>query len=420
MDYNCDVLVCGGGPSGFAAAVSAARMGADTLLIERYGFLGGMATAGLVNPFMPYCAGDEQIINGIFQELIDRLGPTLPMYGNLIFDPETFKLASTDMCLESGARLLLHSFIVEVDAKDSIVESVQIANKSGMQSIGAKIFIDCTGDADIAYWSGVPCKKGRDEDSFSQPMTLNFRMANVDIDRMPSRERITEIYLQAREQGRVDCPRNDVLWFETTHSGEVHFNTTRVICADATNVEDLTRAELDARRQMLGIVAFLKSDVPGFEHSYLQMSAAQIGVRESRRIVGEYVMTVDDVLGARKFEDCIARGNYPVDIHDPKGGGTVIRLLEQDASYDIPYRSILPLGIDNLLVAGRPISTTHEAHSSTRIMPIAIAANEAEKQEKEIIELAEEEERTRRFVEDQLEGNPVKFYDSDDEYLSPN
>jgi hypothetical protein len=157
----------------------------------------------------------------------------------------------------------------------------------------------------------------------------------------------------------------------------VHFNTTRVTGLSATKADDLTAAELEARQQAHELARFLASDVPGFERAYLQQSAAQIGVRESRRIVGQYVLTGEDVLSARKFPDGVARGSYPIDIHNPAGAGTVLRSLPPGEWYEIPYRCLLPRGVDNLLVAGRPISSTHEAHSSLRVMPIAIAIGQA-------------------------------------------
>jgi hypothetical protein len=375
------VLVCGGGPGGIAAAVSAARNGADVLLVERYGFLGGMATAGLVNPFMTWFAGEEQIIHGIFQEILDRLkakgGMGGPRGKGRSFDAEVFKFVADEICLESGVKLLLHSFASGVNVTGSRIDSVSLTSKPHGRTISADIYVDGTGDADVAYLAGVPCEKGRESDGLAQPMTLCFRMAGVDIDRMASRDEINAAYLKAREQGRIDCPRENVLLFYTTRDGEIHFNTTRITHADGTDASDLTRAEIDSRKQVTQLVEFLRSEISGFENAYLQMTATQIGVRETRRIVGEYVMTVDDVLEGRKFPDCIARGSYPVDIHNPEGGGTVIRSLRPGESYDIPYRSIVPLEIDNLLIAGRPISTTHEAHSSIRIMPIVMAIGEA-------------------------------------------
>jgi len=393
-DHSYDVVICGGGPSGISAAVASARNGADTLLVERYGFLGGMATAGLVNPFMTYFAGEEQIIEGVFQEIIDRLaakggcgGPG----GRTAFDPEVFKIVADETCLESGVKLLLHSFVGGATmggrgsrragsggpSPSQLIESISVTGKPREREIGARVYVDTTGDADLAYLSGVACEKGRAGDGLMQPMTLNFRMGGVDVGRVPSREEITRLYLAAREQGRIDCPRNDVLWFLTTRDGEVHFNTTRVTRADGTSADDLTRAEIESRRQVMQYVDFLARDVPGFERAHLQMTGTQIGVRETRRIVGEYVLTADDVLGARKFEDCIARGSYPIDIHDPDGGGTVLKRLPPGESYDIPYRCLVPLAVDNLLVAGRPISSTHEAHSSLRVMPIACAVGQA-------------------------------------------
>lgn len=373
------VLVCGGGPAGIAAAVAAARNGADTLLVERYGFLGGMATAGLVNPFMTWFAGKEQIIEGIFQEIIDRLKAKGGWGGPQphAFDPELFKVVADEICLESGVRLLLHSFVSGVSMSGSVVRSASITAKPSARQVSAAIYVDATGDADVACLSGVECDTGRDGDGLTQPMTLNFRMAGVDVSRIPPRQGVTELYLKAREQGRVDCPRNDILYFLTTREGEVHFNTTRVIRRDGTNADDLTAGEVESRRQVAQLVDFLVSDVPGFENAYLQMTGTQIGVRETRRIRGDYVITADDVLGARKFDDCVARGSYPVDIHDPDGGGTVLKHLAPGESYDIPYRCLLPVGVDNLLVAGRPISSTHEAHSSIRVMPIACAIGEA-------------------------------------------
>lgn len=380
MDYRCDVLVCGGGPGGICAAVSAARNGADTLLVERYGFLGGMATAGLVFPFMTRFAGKEQIIDGVFQEIIERLdakggygGPEKPYQ----FDLETLKIVADEICVESGVRLLFHTSVSGVKVANGRIEEAAIHNKSGEQSVKARFYIDGTGDADIAFLSGAPCEKGRVSDGLAQPMTLNFRMANVDVSRMPDRKTLDELYLKARSEGRIDCPRNDVLLFPAMRTGEIHFNTTRIVRADGTNAEDLTKAEIDSRKQVMQLVTWAKSDVPGFENAYLQMTGVQIGIRETRRIVGEYVLTAEDLLSARKFDDCIARGSYPVDIHDPDGGGTVLKHLTPGESYDIPYRSLVPKAIDNLLIAGRPISATHEAHSAIRVIPIAAAIGEA-------------------------------------------
>ncbi len=383
VSLNAEVMVCGGGPAGLCAAVAAAQEGADTLLIERYGFLGGMATAGLVNPFMAYYTGGEQIIEGLFQQIIDRLDAAggwthrRDEWARDAFDPEIMKLVAQDMAEEAGVRLRLHTMVVDAATSDGYLEYIILTSKSGSERAEATIFIDATGDGDLAARAGVPYEQGRPEDGLSQPMTLMFRMAGVDEDRMPPREEINALYDQAKAAGDIDNPRENVLWFYTTRRGEIHFNTTRVIRRDGTSAADLTAAELEARRQVKQIVNFLTEKVPGFSKAYLSATGTQIGVRESRRILGEYVLTAEDVLGARKFADGIARGCYDIDIHNPSGTGTVIKRLPAGESYDIPYRCLCPRGFDNLLVAGRPISATHQAHSSVRIMPIAAAVGEA-------------------------------------------
>ena len=383
VSLSAEVVVCGGGPAGLCAAVAAAQEGADTLLIERYGFLGGMATAGLINPFMPYYTGGEQIIEGLFQQIIDRLDAAggwshrQDEWARDAFDPEIMKLVAQDMVEEAGVRLRLHTMVVDAATSDGHLEYIILTSKSGSERAEATIFIDATGDGDVAARAGVPYEQGRPEDGLSQPMTLMFRMAGVDEECMPSREEINRLYDEAKAAGEIDNPRENVLWFYTTRPGEIHFNTTRVIRRDGTSAADLTTAELEARRQVKQMVSFLTEKVPGFANAYLSATGTQIGVRESRRILGEYVLTAEDVLEARKFADGIARGCYDIDIHNPSGTGTVIKRLPAGESYDIPYRCLCPRGFDNLLVAGRPISATHQAHSSVRIMPIAAAVGEA-------------------------------------------
>ncbi|MEN6643433.1 MAG: FAD-dependent oxidoreductase [Armatimonadia bacterium] len=379
--HEAEVVVIGGGPAGICAAVAAAEQGADTLLVERYGFLGGMATAGLVNPFMAYHTGGEQINAGTFQRMIDFFeaegGWSHRPQSSTAFDPELAKLALDRMVAEAGVRRLLHTTLIGAVVDGQRLGKAITASKTGVQALGAKIFIDASGDADLAAWAGAEIEMGRPEDGFCQPMTMNFRMANVDEDRMPDRPGINELYYAAKERGDIENPRENCLWFYTTRKGEIHFNTTRVVKLDATKAEDLTLAEETARKQVRQMVAFLKREVPGFEEAYLSVVPAQIGIRESRRVVGDYTLSVDDVLQARKFEDGIARGCYPVDIHNPAGTGTVIQALPPGEAYDIPYRCLCPKGFDNLLIAGRPISSDHAAHSSHRVMPIAACNGEA-------------------------------------------
>ncbi len=380
VGVRADVVVVGGGPGGLCAAVAAAEEGADTLLIERYGFLGGMATAGLVNPFMTWHAGGRPIIRGLFERILSRLdaegGWTGPRQGSA-FDAELLKLVADDLCREAGVRLRLHTSLAAVDAADGRVRRIAIASKSGLQAVEGEIFVDSTGDGDLAAWAGADVRLGRDEDGLSQPMTLCFRMVGVDLEAIPSRAEVSALYDAARERGQIDNPRENVLFFFTTHDHEVHFNTTRIVRRDATSAEDMTEAELEARRQVRQMVRFLIAEVPGFEGAWLQEMAPQIGVRESRRVMGDYVLTTEDVLEARKFDDGIARGSYSVDIHNPAGTGTVIKRLPPGEAYDIPYRCLTPKGFDNLLVAARCVSCDHGAHSSLRVMPIVMAIGEA-------------------------------------------
>lgn len=380
-----DVIIVGGGLTGVAAALASKRNGAkDVLLIERYGFLGGMATTGLVNPFMSYFKAREkftdenQIVFGIFQEILNRLNELGGLKGKTVFDAEIMKLVLNRMIIEADIDILFHTYAASVNKKnDSIIESISIVNKSGHSDMKGQIYIDCTGDADVAYMAGVPCKKGREEDGFCQPMTMCFRVAGVDRSKLPGRQEINEIYKDAVLRGEINNLRENVLFFDTVQSDVIHFNTTRIVMKDATDADELTQSELIAREQSWEMFIFLKKHISGFENSYMQTTAPQIGIRESRRIVGRYVLTEEDVLSGRKFEDSICYCAYDVDIHNPAGTGTIIKSLDKGNYYGIPYRCLLPINIDNLLVAGRPISSTHEAHSSLRIMPTCAAMGEA-------------------------------------------
>jgi hypothetical protein len=208
-------------------------------------------------------------------------------------------------------------------------------------------------------------------------MTLNFRMGGVEESRLPARPEINALYDAAKTRGEIHNPRENVLWFYTTRPGEIHFNTTRVVGKQAINAEDFTAAEIESRHQVAELVDFLRKKVPGFERSYLTTTGMQVGARESRRVLGDYLLTVEDVLQVRDFADGIARGCYTVDIHNPAGTGTEIHHLPPGKSYAIPYRCLTPRGWGNLLVTGRPISADHGAHASLRVMPIAMNLGEA-------------------------------------------
>jgi hypothetical protein len=300
------------------------------------------------------------------------------------FDPEWFKLIALELLDEAGVEFLFHAFASGVLPHS---EGVIFETKSGPVVVRAKVIVDCTGDADIAVAAGAPCEVGR-ADGLVQPMTLMFRVAEFQraafesyVREHPKQWRgvhgLWDLVREATQAGELRLPREDILFFATPHERELSVNSTRVTRVQGTDVWDLSYAEWVSRRQMRQIEAFLQRYVPGFEDSFVVQSGVQVGVRETRRVVGEYQLSADDVLGARKFDDAIARGAYPVDIHNPKGSGTVLKRLPPGEAYDIPLRCLLPKNTGRLIVAGRCISGTHEAHSSYRVMPIVMATGQA-------------------------------------------
>ena len=390
--FDVDVCVVGGGPAGIGAAVAASRLGASTLLIERYGFLGGMATAGLVNPFMNYHVKDEPIIAGVFRDWVDGMRRRRGYLdagkrGRNIFDTEAAMASAFELCRQAGVQMLLHSFLDRALTEGSRITHVVTAGKTRLAT-QARMFVDCTGDGDLAALAEAPFEIGRETDHATQPMTLCFNMKGVDWSQLATSEdesevrdqrraQMQELYDRAKATGRVECPRHNVLFFSCVQDDEIHFNTTRVVGRDATDSLDLTAAELEGRRQAEQFVSWLRDEVPGFASAYLSVTAAQIGIRESRRVEGLYELTEDDVLSCRKFADGITRAHYAIDIHNPTGSGTEIKPLPPDDWYEIPYRCLVPPSIANLLVGGRCISADHVAHSSLRVMPIAAAVGEA-------------------------------------------
>lgn len=407
------VLVVGGGPAGLGAALGAADAGADVVLAERYGFLGGNATVALVMPLMSFHNEKKQaapgtttrllptdhgegdpVVAGMLWRLLQRLAerngaipPSRDTGYTVPFDPEQFKLTALDMLDEAGVHMLFHAFASGV-VSDADAQRVVFETKSGPVAIEADVIVDCTGDGDIAAAAGAEFEVGRDEDGLVQPMTLMFRMVDFLRPRFADYVRhhpdqwrgvhgLWDLIQQATEAGEIDLPREDLLFFATPHEREVSVNSTRVTRALGTNVWDLTRAEWTARRQLDEIARFLRRRVPGFEEAYVAQSGVQVGVRETRRIVGDYRLTGEDILNARTFPDAIARGAYPVDIHNPEGAGTILRRVPQGKAYDIPLRCLLPKNQDRVLVAGRCISGSHVAHSSYRIMPISMATGQA-------------------------------------------
>lgn len=422
IEKNWDVIVVGGGPSGITAAISSARLGATTLLIERYGFLGGMATAGLVGPFMSSFAGDEQVVIGLFEEIIQNLivrdgaighikcpyseNTTFGTGGYITpFCPEQLKLVAEQMVLSTGTQVLYHSLVTGVSCNDGRLQAIEVQNKSGTNIFKARCFVDATGDGDVAFMSGAQFEKGRPGDGLMQGMTLFFRMEGVDLalikqymqqnpeqfawmtfPQAPRRKGLQDVWVAGSGfldlvkkgigDGKLQLGRDRITFFSGLRKGEILLNATRVN-GDGTDAVRLTNAEIEGRRQVSSLGAFLRTQVPGFERAYITRIAPQIGVRETRRIIGYYVLTSEDLLKGRQFYDVVCRGAYPIDIHEPGGKGDDWIEPRPGMAYNIPLRSIIPRDIDNLLVAGRCISVTHEALGATRVMPNCMAIGQA-------------------------------------------
>ena len=384
-----DVVVAGGGMAGSAAAIAAARGGASVLLVEASGALGGSATNCLVNPFMSWKATIEEngkkrqlpLSRGLFAEIHGALNED-GLYGEArewsIFNEETLKLVLDRKAAAAGVDVLFHATLCGATAADRKVKSVSVATVGGMLRFEAESFVDATGDATLSALAGVPFRKGRERDSLCQPMTRCFRMCNVDVEAaLRGDPEIRAAYKAAVAEGRISCPNDSVQFFPMRVPGVLHFNMTRVVKHDPTDAFAVSDAERVAREQVLEIVRFMKGNFAPFKNASLMMTAASIGVRESRRIEARHLLTETELMAGTHFPDAIAAGNYQIDIHSPDGTGAEIRELPPGAWYTIPYRSLLPESLDNLVVAGRCIGATHAAQAAIRIMPTCICMGEA-------------------------------------------
>ncbi|MBE3574251.1 MAG: FAD-dependent oxidoreductase [Firmicutes bacterium] len=407
-----DVLVVGGGPAGLAAAVAAARQGCSTMLLERYGFVGGTPVAALVGPMMTFHAGSRAVVGGIGQEIVDKLvqmeaspGHVPDMIGFVPsltpFDPEALKDVALDLVLGSGVQLCLHCCAASVQVDRGRIESVRAFGRWGELEIHPAFVVDATGDADIAARGGFSFEIGRPGDGLVQPATLILRVGGVDLAEL--RQYVADhpddfvlgcapgeimefpwlsvagffsIVKKARERGEFGVPRDRVLAFQGIHPGEMLINMTRVHVRPG-SLQELTRAEVEGRRQSQEVLRFLRRYVPGFRQAYLMQSGVQVGFRESRRIVGHYVLTARDVVQGSRLPDAVAMGGFPIDIHSPAGKGLGAYQPAAPLGYEIPLRALIPAGAKNLLVAGRCISSTHEAHASVRATPTCFATGQA-------------------------------------------
>ena len=386
-----DVVVCGAGPAGVIAAIAAAREGASVALVERFGFLGGMATAGLVMPLSVFIYQNKRVIGGIPWEFIERLeamggGYIEKPLGNVAFDPELYKLCMQRMVLEAGVTLYMNSYLTgTVVGTEGRVECVVIENKSGSEALEAKVFIDCTGDADLAAMAGVEMQPMNGEPL--QPLSTYFILAGVDTSSPLIAEAmhhnkqgvnchclpIREYLLEHAEE--LNMPEFGGPWFCTTlHEGCVAVNMTRT-AADACDNRDYTAAECRLREDVYRMADVLRNNFAEFKNCYVASVATQAGIRETRRIKGVHTMTAEEYMSGYRYEDSISRGAHPIDIHATKGSSQVTHFLEQ-AAY-VPYRALIANDYPNLLVAGRCLSADRKAFASMRVQASCMGTGQA-------------------------------------------
>lgn len=389
IDREVDVLVVGGGPAGVGAALAAARNGASTLVVEQFNCLGGVATAGGHAHISKYDENGtgRQVVGGIAYEIARRTidaGFGVMNSGCLDFEVEGLKLILDQMAEASGVGVLYHSFFSDTLLDKGAVTGAVIQNKNGRQVIRARRIVDCTGDGDVAFRAGCSYEVGRPADGRCQPVTLMFTIGGVDWDRVAAWRtswKMQEVWEEAQRQGDMRPFQKTIMgwWWTPTRPDWVGVNFTHAIHIDATRAEDLTAATMETRKQAYESIDVFRKYVPGMESCYMVSTPNTIGLRESRRILGDYVLTEDDLKMQREFEDNICYGSFNVDVHCIDGPGMDHTAWHSPIgfSYHIPYRVLLPRGAENLLTAGRCVSCTHTALGSLRVMVQCMGMGEA-------------------------------------------
>lgn len=398
-----DVVVAGGGTAGVVAAIAAARLGADTLVVEQMGALGGTQANGWVTPMMPNYLGDFKLDRGLNLEIVAAQSRAQPPpgpleHGDVWYDPVGLACVLDDLAAEAGVRVLLNSTLVRAERAGRKVWAVEIATRGGDFRVGAKAFVDATGDADLCVRAGAETSGGN-EDGLHQPMTLRFAMGNVDLERARTGNadiwRVDEGgFLEAGYGEATEGPlgpkireavskgvliEGDLGYFQVfTVNGrprEMAFNCPRIAGLDPLDPFEMSEAYRVGRAKIRRIAAFVQRWLPGFEEAYVSAVAPLMGIRESRRVVGEYILTAEDHLVCRKFPDVVARNRYPIDIHLKKG--IDYRKFPPGEWHEIPYRSLVAKGFDNLWVAGRCLSADFVAQSAVRIQPVCRSMGQA-------------------------------------------
>ncbi|OLV16943.1 FAD-dependent oxidoreductase [Deinococcus marmoris] len=403
---NVDVLVVGGGPAGMMAALAAARGGMSVLLVEKNGYLGGSLTSYGTFPMLTFHGPKGQVIWGYPQELVNELRQGGFSPGHVAdgigyapsatpFHAEGLKYVSERMLRAAGVQLLYHSLFTEPTLDGTRVTGATLWCREGRVVVNAGVVIDASGDAEVAARAGAGYWLGREEDGLTQPLTTYFRLGNVDLGQVREYMRrhpeefhagsdpdaqflaVSGFFSLWRKYGPANVPRDRLLFFQTSLSAEVAVNTVRIVGANALTSAGLSAAEVEGREQLHALLTFFRAHVPGFEQAELVAAAASVGIRETRRIVGEYTLTVPDILEQRSFDDAVAQVYYPIDVHAPTGQGDDFHKYTFTEPYAIPFRTLVPRGVQGLLVAGRCISVSHEALGSTRVSPISMALGQA-------------------------------------------
>ncbi len=376
-----DVVVLGGGPSGVCAAVEAARGGAKVLLVEGSGMLGGMATTALVGPFMTNYDREatRPVVGGLFREICERLekhaGAILPentdapsIHTSFIdhyhhhvtpFNSFTLQILLDEMTAEAGVEVLLYTRFADCVCENGSIKAVILAALEGMSAVSADLYIDCTGNADVAFAAGVPTWKGDESTGIPQPGTLMFEVSGVSDD------------------GYILKPEYPVKAYRTPTEGIYKVNHYRVFGVDATDSRSMTKGHIEARRQVLDAFSVLHNQTPGFENARLAQVGSVLGVRESRHIEGRYKITVEDIASGTKFDDRIAAYAFGMDVHPRTPEMTGNFKIKSANVYYVPYRSMLPVGCDNLIVAGKTVSCESQAAGGIRVMPCAMSMGQA-------------------------------------------
>lgn len=399
-DLEYDIVVVGGGIAGIAAAVKASRMGAKVALVEYYDFIGGMSTAGMVSPFMKHTINGTPLVRGIFEDLEIEMRRRKGMIDNGFY-AHAFRSSAFHLLKSSGCDLFLNSAIENVSVEEALINGISIRCGGKLLELTARYLIDASGDAQLLYLGNFPWIKGEVKKGDLQALTLFFRMNNIKMnsvldyvkkdekdffDWMEFDFKVGKIISVAGffniikdeiRKGNLPGEINYIFFTTLPESDEASFNTTNIIGIDGSTSEGLTKAEIIGRDQVERLVEVMKNRIPGFENSQLLETAVQVGVRETRRAVGEYSVTGKDISGGEKFSDAIARGCYGIDIHGQKNEESRLEDLSEGEFYEIPFRSLLVKESANLMAAGRCISSTHEGQSALRIMPTSAATGEA-------------------------------------------